>query len=109
MTPAPVVSGVRLQTAAVETLPESVEAVGTVRTETQRLVASKVQGYGREVRARQGDHVEQGRVLVTIDEREFVAGVDRAQAAAEARARTRGSSKVGRRLPMLGGRRRRGL
>jgi membrane fusion protein, multidrug efflux system len=78
--PAPV-AGVRVETAALSPLRDAEEVVGSVRTKTQMLVASKVQGYVREIRVRQGDHVEQGRVLVTIDERELAARADRARAA----------------------------
>ena len=74
------VAGVRVETATLTTLRDAVEVVGTVRTKTQMLVASKVQGYVREIRVRQGDHVEQGRVLVTVDERELAARADRARA-----------------------------
>ena len=78
---APVARGVRVATAAVEPVSEALEAVGTVRSKTQTLVASKVQGYAREVRAREGDVVERGRLLVVIDDRELTARSDRAQAA----------------------------
>jgi multidrug resistance efflux pump len=65
---------------------DTTDAVGAVRTRTQMLVSSKVQGYVREVRGRQGDHVEAGALLVTIDEREPAARLDRTRAAlAEAR------------------------
>jgi multidrug efflux pump subunit AcrA (membrane-fusion protein) len=74
------VAGVRLETATLSTLRDAEEVVGTVRTKTQMLVSSKVQGYVREIRVRQGDHVEQGRVLVTVDERELAARADRARA-----------------------------
>jgi multidrug efflux pump subunit AcrA (membrane-fusion protein) len=60
---------------------DAVEVVGTVRSKTQTVIASKVQGYVREVRARQGDHVEHGRVLITVDERELTARADRARSA----------------------------
>ncbi len=79
-TPA-VVTGVRVDTVAPAAVRDAVEVVGTVRTKTRMLVASKVQGYVREVRASQGDHVERGRVLVTVDERELAARADRARAA----------------------------
>jgi membrane fusion protein, multidrug efflux system len=75
------VAGVRVETAALSPLRDAEEVVGTVRTKTQMLVASKVQGYIREIRVRQGDHVEPGRVLVTVDERELAARADRARAA----------------------------
>ena len=72
---------VRVERAALQPLTEALEAVGSVRTKTQILVASKIQGYVREVRYRQGEHVEPGDVLVTIDDREPTARVDRARAA----------------------------
>lgn len=78
---APVARGVRVMPAAVETVREGLEAVGTVRSKTQTLIASKVQGYVREVRIREGDVVEPGGVLVLVDDRELVSRSERAQAA----------------------------
>lgn len=75
------VAGVRVETLALSALRDAEEVVGTVRTKTQMLVSSKVQGYVREIRVRQGDHVEKGRVLVTVDERELAARAERARAA----------------------------
>lgn len=77
---APPAAGVRVETLALSSLRDAQEVIGTVRTKTQMLVTSKVQAYVREVRVRQGDHVEQGRVLVTVDERELAARADRARA-----------------------------
>lgn len=77
--PAPV-AGIRVEAVTPTAVRDAAEVVGTVRTKTQMVIASKVQGYVREVRARQGDHVEQGRILVTVDERELVARADRARA-----------------------------
>jgi multidrug efflux pump subunit AcrA (membrane-fusion protein) len=78
--PPAAVAGVRVEAVTPTAVRDAAEVVGTVRTKTQMVIASKVQGYVREVRARQGDHVEQGRVLVTVDERELVARADRARA-----------------------------
>jgi membrane fusion protein, multidrug efflux system len=77
----PVARGIRAETVSLEPVSEAIEVVGTVRSRTQSLVASKVQGYVREVRAREGDVVEKGSVLVLVDAREPGAQVDRAQAA----------------------------
>lgn len=77
----PVARGVRVTPAALETVSDGLEAVGTVRSKTQTLIASKLQGYVREVRVREGDLVEQGRLLVVVDDRELVARSERAQAA----------------------------
>jgi multidrug efflux pump subunit AcrA (membrane-fusion protein) len=76
-----VVSGVRVETVTPAAVRDAVEVAGTVRSKTQMVIASKVQGYVRDVRARQGDHVEHGRVLVMVDERELAARADRARAA----------------------------
>jgi multidrug efflux pump subunit AcrA (membrane-fusion protein) len=75
------VSDVRVAVAAMAPVQNTVDVTGTVRTKTQMLIASKVPGYVREVRVREGDRVEAGAVLVTVDAREFVARVDHARAA----------------------------
>jgi membrane fusion protein, multidrug efflux system len=77
--PAPVVA-VRVETVALASLQDTLDTVGTVRTKTRMLIASKVQGYVREVRARQGDQVEAGALLATVDQRDLTARVDRARA-----------------------------
>jgi len=83
---APVAQGIRVGAAVVEPVNEVIEAVGTVRSRTQTLIASKVQGYVREVRGREGDLVEQSALLVVVDDRDLRARSDRALAAlAEAR------------------------
>jgi multidrug efflux pump subunit AcrA (membrane-fusion protein) len=77
--PAPV-AGVRVEPVALTGFRDVLDAVGTVRTKTQTVIASRVQGYVREVRARQGDLVEPGAVLVVVDDRELSARLDRAVA-----------------------------
>ncbi|HEX6212286.1 MAG TPA: efflux RND transporter periplasmic adaptor subunit [Methylomirabilota bacterium] len=77
----PAVTGVRVETVALASVRETTEAVGSVRSKTQMLIASRVQGYVREVRARLGDHVEKGALLITVDERELSARQDRARSA----------------------------
>jgi len=77
----PVVAGVSVEAIRLEPVLATVDAVGTVRSKTQTSITSKVQGYVREVRARQGDRVEKGAVLVTVDPHEFSVGAERAQAA----------------------------
>jgi multidrug efflux pump subunit AcrA (membrane-fusion protein) len=76
----PIVRGVRVEALGAVRLPATVEAVGTVRSRTQILVASKVMGYVREVRVREGDRVEAGQLLVAVEELEFATRVDRAAA-----------------------------
>ena len=79
----PVVRGVRVAAATPETVSDGLEAVGTVRSKTQTLISSKVQAYVRQVSAREGEIVEKGRLLVVVDDREFVVRLERAQAALE--------------------------
>jgi multidrug efflux pump subunit AcrA (membrane-fusion protein) len=55
--------------------------VGTLRSKTQTVIASKVQGYVREVRVREGDMVGAGDLLITVEDREFRAQAERDQAA----------------------------
>ena len=51
--PPAAVSGVRVATVTPAAIRDAVEVAGTVRTRTQMVIASKVQGYVREVRARE--------------------------------------------------------
>jgi len=78
---APVAHGVRVEAVAPTLLRDTVEVVGTVRSKTQTVISSKVQGYVREVRVREGDLVEAGHLLIAVEDREFRAQVERDQAA----------------------------
>jgi multidrug efflux pump subunit AcrA (membrane-fusion protein) len=79
--PPAVVAGVRLEVAERALIADAVDVPGTVKTKTQMLIASRLQGYVREVRARQGDRAEPGQVLVLLDQGEPSARADRARAA----------------------------
>lgn len=58
--------------AAVETdWPESFEAPGTVRARAVTALASRVMGYIRELRPREGDRVEAGAVVATLEANEL--------------------------------------
>jgi multidrug efflux pump subunit AcrA (membrane-fusion protein) len=48
---------------------DAVEAVGTLRSKTQTVIASKVQGYVHEVRVREGDMVGAGDLLIIVEDR----------------------------------------
>ena len=78
---APMANGVRAEAAASIPVRDTVEVVGTVRSKTQTVIASKVQGYVREVRVREGDLVEAGDLLITVEDREFRAQAERDRAA----------------------------
>ncbi|MDX2154652.1 MAG: efflux RND transporter periplasmic adaptor subunit [Bryobacteraceae bacterium] len=72
---------VRTVTAAMVDWPSGRKATGTVRARTTAAVSAKVMGYVREVRARAGDTVRAGDLLVILDARDLEAGVQQAEAA----------------------------
>ncbi len=63
------------------TVPDLLEAVGTVRAAHTSDLASQMMGTIVEVRVRAGDRVEQGQVLALIDESQPKAAVEQATAA----------------------------
>jgi RND family efflux transporter MFP subunit len=60
---------------------QSIEAVGTVRSQEVAQIAAQVMGNITSVAVREGDSVRRGQVLVTVDDTQPQAGVERAQAA----------------------------
>jgi RND family efflux transporter MFP subunit len=86
--PAPeAVSGVMVATARLETVPDEVEAPGTVTGAATAEVSARTMGTVVRVAVREGDMVEAGQALVLLDERELAARGSAARAAvAEARA-----------------------
>jgi multidrug efflux pump subunit AcrA (membrane-fusion protein) len=81
--PPPAVRDVRVETVAAVAVRDWHDAVGTVRSKAQMLVASRTQGFVREVRVWPGDHVEPGQLLVVVDQREPAARLEKARAAEE--------------------------
>jgi multidrug efflux pump subunit AcrA (membrane-fusion protein) len=71
-------------TAQMSTLPDLLEAVGTVQAAQTSLLASQVMGTIIEVRVREGDRVQGGQVVAVIDDAQPKAALDRAVAAAAA-------------------------
>jgi RND family efflux transporter MFP subunit len=63
------------------------EAVGTVTARTASTISSKLMGAVREVHVREGDLVEEGDLLVTLDQRQVEAQLQKAQANAEVAAK----------------------
>jgi len=63
------------------TVPDLLEAVGTVHAAQTSDLASQMMGNIVEVRAREGDRVQRGQVLAVIDDSQPRASVDRAAAA----------------------------
>jgi len=62
-------------------VPDLLEAVGTVRAAQTSETASQTMGNIVEIRAHEGDHVQRGQVLAVIDDSQPRAAVDRATAA----------------------------
>ncbi|MBI2528370.1 MAG: efflux RND transporter periplasmic adaptor subunit [Candidatus Rokubacteria bacterium] len=77
----PTARAVRAHTMAIESVQVTLEAIGTVRSKTQTVVASKVLGYVREVRVNEGERVRSGDLLVAVDQAEHRTRLDRAQGA----------------------------
>jgi RND family efflux transporter MFP subunit len=66
------------------TVPNWLEAVGTVRAAQTSQLASQMMGNIRDIRAQEGDRVDAGQVLATIDESQPRAAVEQATAAVAA-------------------------
>lgn len=79
-----VVRDVALLPAAKATVPDSVEAVGTVRAAQSAQLASQLMGTVVAVTVREGDTVKRGQVLAVVDDQQPRAGMERAEAAVNA-------------------------
>src|SRR5271167_3298668 len=62
-------------------VPDLLEAVGTVRAAQTSDASSQMMGNIVEIRAHEGDHVQRGQVLAVIDDSQPRAAVDRSTAA----------------------------
>jgi RND family efflux transporter MFP subunit len=92
------VSGLRIEKVQLQTVPDEVEAPGTLRSATTAPLAARVMGTVVDVAVREGDMVKRGQLLVALDERELVAHRNAARAALdEAKA---GREEVARGLAM---------
>ena len=69
----PVVKGVTLQAVVAATIPDQLEAVGTVRARNSALIAARIPGTVSEVLVKEGDRVGKGKLLVTLQAAETVA------------------------------------
>jgi RND family efflux transporter MFP subunit len=76
-----IVRNVKVTSAQRATVPDYLEAVGTVRAAQTSQIASQMMGNIVEVRAHEGDHVSHGQVLAVIDDAQPRAGLERATAA----------------------------
>jgi RND family efflux transporter MFP subunit len=75
------VRGVALLRASAQTLPATVDAVGTVRPAISATLSPQVMGVITSVAVHEGDRVHSGEVLVTIDSTELSSQLERAHAA----------------------------
>lgn len=82
------VRGVALLVAQRTTVPDYVEATGTVRATQSAQLASQVMGTITRVNVHEGDAVRRGQVLVTIDEAQSKAGYQSANAGLQASQQT---------------------
>ena len=78
------VTGVAVITAQNQTIPDWVEAVGTVEAAQTSQVASQMMGTIVQINAREGDRVRAGQVLAMIDDSQPQAAVEQATAAVNA-------------------------
>lgn len=82
--PPETVSGVALLTAQRTSVPDYIEATGTVRAVQSAQLASQVMGTITRVNVHEGDSVRRGQVLVTIDEAQPQAAFQSANAGLQA-------------------------
>lgn len=75
------VSDVSVVSAQIMNIPDLLEAVGTVRAAETSELSAQMMGNLIELRARQGDRVQRGKVLAVIDDAQPRAALDRAIAA----------------------------
>jgi RND family efflux transporter MFP subunit len=78
------VSGVAVIVAQSATVPDWLEAVGTVRAAQSTQIASQTMGNILGIRAQEGDRVQSGQILATIDDSQPRAAVEQASASAAA-------------------------
>lgn len=74
------VSNIAIITAQKATVPDWLEAVGTVRAVQTSQLASQIMGTIVSIRTREGERVEKGQVLVVIDDSQLRAAVEQATA-----------------------------
>ncbi len=79
----PVVRGVTVEEAGTSVLPDEQEAVGTVKARNSALIAARLAGTVRAVNVKEGDRVQRGRLLVSLEAAESTAGAAGAAAGAE--------------------------
>ena len=80
----PHVTGVAVEAAALSQADEYVETSGTVKARTVSTIASRMMGTLTSVKVREGDRVQAGQILATVDDSDVVQKVKAAEKAVEA-------------------------
>lgn len=78
------VTGVAVISAQTSTVPDLLEAVGTVRAVQSAQIASQTMGNIVEIRVQEGDRVRTGQILAIMDDTQPKAGVEQSAAAVTA-------------------------
>ncbi|HEV2494853.1 MAG TPA: efflux RND transporter periplasmic adaptor subunit [Terriglobia bacterium] len=79
----PLVDGVTVETIHLQPMPQSYEAVGTVRSATSSVVGAQIGGTVQEMRVKPGDRVRRGELLARLDDRGVRAQLAGAEAGIE--------------------------
>lgn len=74
------VQGVRVETAKLQSMPDMLEAPGTVVSAATAEIAARTTGTVLRVETKEGDFVKQGQVLAQLDDQELAARRNEAQA-----------------------------
>jgi len=85
-----------VETARLQTQPFLYEAVGTITARTASTVASKLMGAVTQVKVQEGARVNEGDVLVVLDQRQVSARYEQAQAALQEARKAKASSRSAR-------------
>ncbi len=80
----PQISGVKIEPVAVATVDNIYEVTGTVRSTLTSIVASRVMGTVTSLPVREGDFVQKGQLLLTLDDRDTAQRLQAANMSAEA-------------------------
>jgi RND family efflux transporter MFP subunit len=93
-----VVKGASIETVKTESLAESFEAAGTVRSRTAAIVSPRIPGTISAMHAREGSRVRKGEILARLDARENQAAAAAAEGAVEDSRRALDEAKARRAL-----------
>lgn len=75
----PAITNVGVETAGPSTVEEYYEAAGTVKARTVSVIASRVMGTVTSIKVEEGDRVQRGQLLLSIDDRDAAARVGAAR------------------------------